>query len=93
MVRTSASQSVDLGFIFQVESYQKTLKNGIHSFPGWRSANRKSVENKPASLLVFLGKTLNGMPPSLCGRQMLGPSTTRRGGPSLTEDSQTEHER
>ena len=38
MVRASASQSVDLGFIFLVESYQKTLKNGIHSFSAWRSA-------------------------------------------------------
>ena len=33
VVRASTSQSVDLGFISQVESYQKTLKNGIHSFP------------------------------------------------------------
>ena len=33
VVRASASQSVDLGFISLVESYQKTLKNGIHSFP------------------------------------------------------------
>ena len=38
VVRASASQSVDLGFIPLVESYQKTLKNGIHSFPVWRSA-------------------------------------------------------
>ena len=76
MVRASASQSVDLEFIPQVELYQKTLKNGIYSFPAWRSANRHSVENKPASLLVvYLGKTLNGMPPSLCGRQMEGPSS------------------
>ena len=38
--------------------------------------NRDSVENKPASLLVVsLGKTLNGMPPLLCGRQMVGPSS------------------
>ena len=37
--------------------------------------NRDSVKNKPASLVVVsLGKTLNGMPPSLCGRQMVGPS-------------------
>ena len=76
MVRASASQSVDLGFISQVESYQTTLKNDIHSFPAWRSANRNSVENKPASLLVVsLGKTLSGMPPSLCGRQLVGPSS------------------
>ena len=76
VVRAFASQSVDLGFISQVESYQKTLKNGIHSFPAWRPANRDSVENKPASLLVVsLGKTFNGTPPSLCGRQMVGPSS------------------
>ena len=40
VVRASASQSVDLVFIPLVESYQKTLKNGIHSFPAWRSAFR-----------------------------------------------------
>ena len=38
VVRASASQSVDLGFISLVESYRKTLKNGIYSFPAWRSA-------------------------------------------------------
>ena len=40
VVRASASQSVDLGLIPLVESYQKTLKNGIRSFPAWRSAFR-----------------------------------------------------
>ena len=76
VVRGWASQSVDLGFIPQVESYQKTLKNGMHSFPAWRSANRDSVENKLINLLVVsLGKALNGMPPSLCGRQMVGPNS------------------
>ena len=71
MVRASASQSVDLGYIPLVESYRKTLKNGIHSFPAWRSAfKREVVENKPASsLVVSLGKALNGTPPPLCGRQ------------------------
>ena len=30
------------------------------------------VENKPASsLVVSLGKALNGMPPALCGRQVV----------------------
>ena len=38
MVRASASQSVDLGFISLVESYRKTLKNCIYSFPALRSA-------------------------------------------------------
>ena len=36
VVRASASQLVDLGLIPLVESYQKTLKNGIRSFPAWR---------------------------------------------------------
>ena len=96
VVRASASQSVDMGFISQVESYQKTFKNGIHSFPAWRSAyKRDSVENKPASLLVVsLGKALNGMPPSFTWQTDSGAKqSTRRGGPSLTEDMQTERER
>ena len=38
MIRAFASQSVDLRLIPLVESYQKTLKNGIHSSPAWRSA-------------------------------------------------------
>ena len=38
VVGASASQSVDLGFIPLGESYQKTSKNGIHSFPAWCSA-------------------------------------------------------
>ena len=37
VVRASASQSVDLGFIPHVDSHQKTLKNGIYSFPACRS--------------------------------------------------------
>ena len=39
-VRASALRSVDLGFNSLVESYQKTLKNSIHSFSAWRSAFR-----------------------------------------------------
>ena len=38
VVRASASQSVDLGFIPKSSHTKKTLKNGIHSFPAWRSA-------------------------------------------------------
>ena len=33
VARASALRLVDLGFISLVESYQKTLKNSIHSFP------------------------------------------------------------
>ena len=69
-------QLVDLGVILQVDLYHKTLKNDIHSFHTWRSAHGDSVENKLASLpVVSLGKALNGMPPSLCGRQVVGPSS------------------
>ena len=77
VVRASASQSVDLGFISLVESYLKTLKKMVFtaSLLGAQQI-RDSVENKPASLLVVsLGKALNGTPPSLCGRQMVGPSS------------------
>ena len=41
VVRASASESVDLEFNALIESYQKTLKNGNHSFPAWRSAFRE----------------------------------------------------
>ena len=71
VVRASALQSVDLGFIPLVESYQKTLKNSIHSFPVGAQHLVEVVENKPeSSLVVSLGKTLNGTPPPLCGRQV-----------------------
>ena len=76
MVRASASQSVDLGFISQVESYQKTLKMVFAASLLDAQHIKDSVENKPASLLVVsLGKAFNGTPPSLCGRQMVGPSS------------------
>ena len=69
VVRASASQSVELWFNPLVKSYQKTLKNGIYSFPAWHLV--EVVENKPASLLVVsLGKALSGTLPPLCGRQV-----------------------
>ena len=56
----------------------KDFKKGIHTFPAWRSAQKRDcVENKPASLLVVsLGKALNGTPPPLCGRQVAYPYFT-----------------
>ena len=37
---------------------------------------KDNVKSKPASLLaVSLDKTLNGMPPYLCGRLVAGPSS------------------
>ena len=76
VVRAFALYSADLGFIPKSSHTIRLFKNGIHSFPAWRSAHRDSVENKPANLLVVsLGKALNGTPPSSCGRQVVGPSS------------------
>ena len=74
-MKTSASQSVDLEFISQVESYQKTLKNGIRSFLPWPSA-KKGYCGKPAGKLAgcILATTLNEKPPFLRGRKVVGPS-------------------
>ena len=60
------------GAHFPNESYQKTLFTAF--LPGAQQ-NRDSVKNKPASLLVSLGKTLNGIPPSLCGRKVMVSSS------------------
>ena len=77
--RASASEPVDLGFIFQVESYQKTLKMVFKAFLLGAQQNRDSVENKPATLFVVsLGKALDGTPPSLCGGQVAQPHFTSR---------------
>ena len=71
MVRASASQSVDLGFIAFVESYQQTLKMVFTASLLGAQHLVEVVENKPASsLVVSLGKTFNGTPPPLCGRQV-----------------------
>ena len=70
VVRASALQSVDLGFNPLVESYQKTLKNGIYSFPDWRSAFKGGCGEQAGNFsCCVLDKALNG-PPSFCGRQV-----------------------
>ena len=63
VVRASALQSVDLEFIPLFKSHQKTLKMiSIVSLLGARHL-WEVVETKPASsLVVFLGKALNGTP-------------------------------
>ena len=82
------------GFIPQVASFQKTLKNGMHSFPDWRSAHMNSVENKPASsLVVSLGKHLTGCLHLYVANRWRGQADYPSWWPSLTKDMQTEHER
>ena len=66
VVRASASQSVDLGFIPLAESYQKTLKMVFTAFLLGARNLGEVVESKPASsLVVSSGKALNGTPPPL----------------------------
>ena len=54
MVRASGSQSVDLGFNFLVESYQKTLKMVFTASLLVARHLGEVVENKPASSLVCI---------------------------------------
>ena len=77
MVTASALQSVDPEFISKLSHTKRLLKMVFTASLFGAQQNRDSVENKPASLLVVsLVKALNGMPPSLCGKQ-----STRHGGP------------
>ena len=90
MVRASALQSVVLGFIPLVESYQKTLKMvSTASLLGARHL-WEVVENKPASSLVSLGKALNGMPPPLCGRQV-AHKTSKKATPKRVRTSRPKY--
>ena len=76
MIRASALQSVHLGFILQSRVIPNNLKNSIQCFSVGAQHKKESVENKPESLLVLLlGKALNGMPPSLWGKQVVGSSS------------------
>ena len=71
MVRASASQLVDLGFNPLVESYQKTLKNCIHSFPAWPSAFMGDCGEQAGKFACcVLGQGTQRDAPPLCGRQV-----------------------
>ena len=62
VVRASASPSVDLGFIFQVESYQKTLKNGITASLLGDQQNRDTWKtSRQACLLCPCARHLTGV--------------------------------
>ena len=77
MVRASASQSIDLGFITIVESYRKTLKNGIYSLPAWSSAFMRGCGEQA---VLSLGKALNGTPTYMWktgDREMATPERVR----------------
>ena len=62
------------GFNSLFKLYQKTSKNRIHSFPACTQHEKDGVEKKPArSLVLSFSETLNGIPPSLCGKPVVGP--------------------
>ena len=50
MVKAFASQSVDLGFVSQVELHQRTLNDGIHIIPAWRSAQKRQCGEQAGKL-------------------------------------------
>ena len=92
VVRASASQSIYLGFISSSRVIPKHFKKMVFT-AFLLGAQHKRDKNKQASLLVVsLGKPLNRMPPSLGGRQVVGPRSCPSWCPGLTEDSQAEHE-
>ena len=64
VVRASASQSVDLGFIPLVESYQNILKNGVHSFSAWRLALMRGCGEQAGKLACCIpwARHLTGRP-------------------------------
>ena len=54
-------------------SHAKRLQKMVFTASLDAQHKRDSVENKPVSLLVVsFDKALNGMPPFLCGRQVVG---------------------
>ena len=76
VVRASASQLVDLVFISKWSHTKRSLKMIFTASLMGDQCKRDGVANKPASLVVVsLAKTLNRMPPSLCGRKVVGPSS------------------
>ena len=77
VVRASASQSVDLGFISLVESYQKTLKHGIHSFSVWRLAFRRGCGEQAGKFVCcVLGQATQRDAPTFIWKTG-GPDTTK----------------
>ena len=92
VVRVSASQSVDLRLIPQVESYQKTLKNGIHSFPAWRSVHKVWRTSRKACLLCPWARHLTGCLHLHVADRWRGQAIYSSWWPSLTKDMQTNHE-
>ena len=72
--RASASASVDSGFDSE-SSQNNDLRKGIHRYPYYTFSSKEIVLSEPSnSVVVPLGKPLNGIPLSKCGRQMASNS-------------------
>ena len=82
------------GFISQVDSYQKTLKNGIHRLPVWRLAYRIVWRtSRQACLLWLWARHLTGCFCLYVADRWWGQAVYPSWWPNLTEDLQTEPER
>ena len=82
VIRASVSQLADLGFNSLVESYQKTLKNGIHSFSARRSAFRKGCGGQAGKFACcILGQSTKREAPTFMWKTG-GPETSKIATPS-----------
>ena len=96
MVRASASQSVDLGFNSQIESYKKTLKNGIHSFLACLVLSTIGIvwrTSRQACSLCPWARHLTGCLYLYVADRWWGQAVYSLCWANLTEDSQIEPER
>ena len=94
VVRASALQLVDQGFISTSRVIRKYFKNIFHSFPAWRSAQKGIVWRtiRQACLLCPWARHLTGCLHLYVADRWPGHVVYSSWRPSLTEDSQAEHE-
>ena len=93
MVRAPDSHLVDLGFIPQVESYQKTLKMVFTaSLLGVQHIGIVWKTSRQACLLCSWARHLTGRLHLQVANRWRGQAVYPSWWPSLTKDMQTEHE-
>ena len=91
MIAALASHSVGLGSI-PLFSHAKDLEVFTASLSDAKPERNSKEERLASSLVVLLGKIFNGIPSSLCGRQMVGSNSLPIAETSLTKNLQTKHE-
>ena len=66
----------------------KTFENGIHSIFAWRSVQKEWRGEKADAHIVLFRMALDGIPPPLCGSQVMGPAVYPMWWFSLTTECQ-----